>query len=476
MYRIDVVDRDNEKSHIASVVWVRFGELDATVRRRLGLDNDEWYEGKAMDVLTSLHVKCRDSPHLTKASKPTASGVYAECGFGCGAGSQNSSFDASPCISYDGIHFPYVRNPSLSSELQQNLGEGLAIINMFLEDHCPDLHMRENRMEDSPTSLAIADGLCYPQPPIQGPLKGLPSMNAQQIALRLVGWCQKGGAHGAITGPTDLKEGLHYPSGTRQEKESLKRLQKSKYGGSGLHLDWMDPRAKVGFATIYVCFIDEEARQETWHAYAINEDGDRRREIEADLILFQAENGGRAALIETMRVGFLCVVFHHASEHLHGSVFPNDGRPQVLHPFVEGLKIVCYQTCNKLVKAPTNSIGCASVARWSDRVFCKYLRAHFSFLAQLLREKRWYDLALCHAVPLLNIIVKAHAYGETGEEKRYVYRKIFHSINKNIVTVFATVGSGRVKRFIWAPLLGWKLKAYYRKDTGMVIMNRRSDN
>ena len=462
MYRIDVLDRDEGNAHVASVVYAHGSELDETVRHRLGLGCNEWKDGDAMKILKSVYTKARDSEHLSKASKPTASGCYAEIGWGAGAGPQNSSFNAAPPGSSkrDGVAFPYARNPELASEIEPCLGEGLSIVNMFLDHHCPDLHMREKRNEGSHASLATSDGLCFPKPPTKGIMKRQKLMNAhQQIALRLCGWCQPGGAKGVINNPTDLD--VHFPSGTRQEKESLKRLNKSRYGGSGLHVDWRDPDSRMGAMTLYVCFVEHGAS---------NGDHETRLLEDCDLLVFQKKTGGRAICIETMKVGYVCIVFHHASRHLHGSVFPVNGVPQML-PGVEALKIVCYHTLHKLVEV-------ASTAE-DDEVLERYLRAHSEFLREkLLRRRKWYRLALCHAVSLIRIVKAALAHSNTAAQ-RNVYRTILHRVWRDILPVFAMEGrEGQSKRrqtsFGWAhSMLGLNLICYYRRDSGVIIMRRK---
>ena len=460
IHRVDVMDRDEGNAHPrkrrASVCWVHGSELDETVRHRLGLDTNEWKDGDAMTILKSVYTKARDSEHLTKANKSTASGCYAEIGWGAGAGPQNSSFNAAPPGSSkrDGVAFPYARNPELTSEIEPCLGEGLSIVNMFLEDHCPDLHMREKRSEGSHTSLASSDGLCFPRPPTKGVLKGQKTMNAHQIALRLCGWCQAGGANGAITNPTNLD--VHFPSGTRQEKESLKRLNRSRYGGSGLHIDWLDPDSRMGAMTLYVCFVEHGASS-----------GDQETRLleDCDLLVYQGKTGGRAIRIETMKIGYICIVFHHASRHLHGSVFPKNGVPQILRPGVEALKIVCYHTLHKLVSAE------------DDEILDNYLRAHSEFLLKLLRRK-WCRLALCHAVSLIRIVKAALAHSNTAAQ-RNVYRTILHRVWRDILPVFAMEGregqsKPRQTSFGWAhSMLGLNLICYYRRDSGVIIMRRK---
>lgn len=460
MYRIDVLDRDEGNAHIASVCWVHSSELDRTVRHRLGLGCTEWKDGDAIKILKSVYTKARDSEHLTKASKSTASGCYAEIGWGAGAGPQNSSFNAAPPGSSkrDGVAFPYTRNPELTSEIEPCLGEGLSIVNMFLEDHCPDLHMREKRNEGSHTSLATSDGLCFPRPPIQGVLKGQKTINAHQIALRLCGWCQAGGANGAIGNPADL--GVHFLSGTRREKESLKRLTKSLHGGSGLHIDWLDPDSRVGAMTLYVCFVE--------HAGASSGDYETRLLEDCDLLVFQKRSGGRAICIETMKVGYICMVFHHASRHLHGSVFPMNGMPQILRPPVEALKIVCYHTLDKLVQV---------TAANDDEKFVRYLRAHSDFLELLRRRRGNRRLTLCHAVPLLRIVASALADDKKGgnsTRRRRMYLKILHRIWRDILPVFAMEGKEGQKSFRWAhSMLGLNLICFYKKDAGVVMIRRK---
>lgn len=455
MYRIDVLDRDEGNAHVASICWVHGSELDRTVRHRLGLGCNEWKNGNAIKILKSVYTKARDSEHLTKASKSTASGCYAEIGWGAGAGPQNSSFNAAPPGSSkrDGVAFPYARNPELTSEIEPCLGEGLSIVNMFLEDHCPDLHMREKRNEGSHTSLATSDGLCFPRPPTKGVLKGQKTMNAHQIALRLCGWCQAGGANGAITNPTDLD--VHFPSGTRQEKGSLKRLNKSRYGGSGLHIDWSDPDIRMGAATLYLCF-----------AGASSGDYETRPLEDCDLLVFQKRSGGRAICVKTMKVQYICIVFHHASRHVHGSVFKMNGMPQILRPGVEALKIVCYHTLKKL-----------EVSAEDDEVLDRYLRAHSEFILKLLR-RRWYRLALCHAVPLTRIVKVALAHSNKATQ-RNVYRTILHRVWRDILPVCAMEGregqsKPRQTSFGWAhSMLGLNLICYYRRDSGVIIMRRK---
>ena len=234
------------------------------------MTKNEWEDGKAIKKLKAMYQKTRDSDHLSKASKSTASGCYAEVGYGCGAGRQNSSFNAAPPGSKrDGIAFPYLRNPELSSEVEDSLSLSLSCVTTLMEKYWPDLNMNL-----TPTSFAASNGLCFPRPPTQGVLKGQPTMNAHQIALRLCGWCQPGGACGAITDPADLD--VEFPSGTRQEKESLKRLKKSRFGGSGLHIDWLDPDSQMGALTLYVCFIEESRHSNTSARSGGLEDCDHR--------------------------------------------------------------------------------------------------------------------------------------------------------------------------------------------------------
>ena len=99
----------------------------------------------------------------------------------------------------------------------------------------------------------------------------------------------------------------------------------------------------------------------------------------------------------------------------------------------------------------------------TGEVFIRYLFAHSEFLVKLLR-RRWYRVALCHAVPLIRrIVASAHSNKATH---RNIYRKILYKIWRDILPVFQS--------FRWAhSMLGFNLICYYRKDSGIVIMRHK---
>ena len=177
------------------------------------------------------------------------------------------------------------------------MSNALAVVTLFLKEQCPDLYqsMRGNLHRNHVESLAVAKGLTYPRAPGQGLLLGAPSMNCSQVAMRLVG-CPKEGASD------------NYKERTRRS-------------GSGCHIDRMDPCSPLGFATVYICFVDETNEKYSKEKRALKY---------SDLLVFQRQNGGRGVQIKTMQVGYICVVFHHSSLHLHGSVFPPKGKAEKL--------------------------------------------------------------------------------------------------------------------------------------------------
>ena len=125
------------------------------------------------------------------------------------------------------------------------------------------------------------------------------------------------------------------------------------------------------------------------------------------------------------------------------------------------MKIVCYHTSHKLVKATGD-----------EKVLERYIRAHAIFLVEKLLRRRWYRLALCHAVPLLRIVASALAHDKkTGRStrSRRVYGKILHKVLRGTLPVASQ------RRFRWAhSMLGLKLICYYRRDSarGRVVMIR----
>jgi hypothetical protein len=190
-------------------------------------------------------------------------------------------------------------------------------------------------------------------------------MNSSQVALRLVG-CP------------------HEAS-----NEYTKRASRS---GSGLHVDILDPKSPLGFATIYICFVDKSSKH-----YCYLADGTFRPLKACDLLVFQRRDGGRAVRIETMKFGYVCIVYHHSSDHLHGSVFPNKGRPETLFTGVEGMKIVCYQDqfINKIARKCTED----------HTVFQRYFEAHNGMRVRLQKEGPGkYSIACCHYAALARVL------------------------------------------------------------------------
>ena len=249
------------------------------------------------------------------------------------------------------------------------MGEALGILNIFLKERAPDLFgsMRTNYSKFVPESAAFARGHNFPTAPKRGVLKGAPAMNSSQIALRMVG-CPRGA--------------------------SSEYLNRTCRGGSGLHVDDMDPKSPFGFATIYLCFLDREGKETLLTLFPC-----RWPLMFCDLLVFQGKNGGRAAQIETMKLGYVCIVYHHSSDHLHGSVFPDGGKKEQLIAGLEGMKIVCYQTkaINKIARNLT-----------VDRsLFARYLKAHNDFLQHLQQKGPGKSrIACCHLVVIARVLLE----------------------------------------------------------------------
>ena len=373
-HRVEIVDGDAGDSHLATVVWVPYEVLDKNIKSTVGLDDEAWPCGTAKETFCEAYKKVRDHEMFGKSGKPSASGEYAEAGYGTGSGSQSTSIKVSTAKGQTvNASLPYLRNPCFTTDVEASLGNSMGIITQYLKEEEPDLlqGLRENG------DGTINRALTYPRPDPSGPLRSAPTILTNQVATRLVG-CPKDG---------------HIND---------KRKLQSQYGGSGLHVDSGDPDSKTGSLTIYICF-DYDADP--------NASQNRRKFKYSDLAIFQKKTGGRAAVIETMQPGFVCLVFHHPSRHLHGSVFPNKDKPQPLTPGCEGMKVVCYQVCFVFLR------------RYRS-VFI-YLYHHLYsfitlFLLLLFQSKQILKLAEhCHA----NEDVFDHYVQEHDEFRRGVQRK-----------------------------------------------------
>lgn len=261
----------------------------------------------------------------------------------------------------------FLRNPQFSSDIQDELSNFFAIVSLFLREHAPDLCNSQqcNHEENIPESKSIARAHVYPSSPNLGILQGAPMMNASQVALRMVGY--PWGAHPDYT-------------------------DRTKFGGSGLHVDKLDPSSPLGFPTLYFCLTDDGGKERVCYFH-----GNCRLLENCDLLVFQRNNGGRAVRIQTMKLGYVCILFHHANAHLHGSVFPRDGKPEKLTPGVEGMKIVTYQSrhVNKI------AFNCTK----HPDVFKRYFEEHNAFRKKLQEQgASKYKIATAHYVVLSRIL------------------------------------------------------------------------
>lgn len=96
-YRVNIESADGVSlDHLASVIWVHESELDACVRRflkRKRAVTTDYPQGTCMKMMEEAYRKVLLSPHRLKDSKPTASGIYSEAGFGSPPGSYSRSID-----------------------------------------------------------------------------------------------------------------------------------------------------------------------------------------------------------------------------------------------------------------------------------------------------------------------------------------------------------------------------------------------
>ena len=323
----------------------------------------------------------------------------------------------------------------------------MAAITKYLEEE--ELDLLQGLRENGDTTINRA--LTYPKPDPCGPLCSSPAVLTNQVATRLFGCPEEGHVN---------------------EKRKLQ----SQHGGSGLHVDAGDPDSTCGSLTVlvYICFENNGDQ---------NTSQNRQNFQYSDLAVFQTKTGGRAAVIEVMQPGFVTLVFHHPSRHLHGSVFPDGERPQPLVPGCEGMKIVCYQVCmfcicmiyldlHLLVLSlaliylfiylfySSRSIQSKQILKLAEHchanqdTFDHYVQEHNEFRKQSQR-KDWKNNALCHFAPLARVLqeylAEMDAKHKKGEQISQHEKKRAHDLSSLLCSISCDLDDLRkFEQFSWS--------------------------
>ena len=111
------------------------------------------------------------------------------------------------------------------------------------------------------------------------------------------------------------------------------------------------------------------------------------------MVVFDATDGGRGVEIETMKPGYICVVFIN-THHPHGSVFPDNFSGSFQNTLTdEGIRIVCYSTKDTVSLAKRfEKPGAAAfiLSRWKEACRGLPFAGHFKAYKRVKRAVCFY--------------------------------------------------------------------------------------